>query len=41
MKLNFGLGDVSVTEFGVGRDTEHGQEFVAVPVDRTSTSAAT
>jgi len=33
MKLNFSLGEVSVTEFGVGRDTEHGQEFVAVPVD--------
>ena len=33
MKLNFGLGDVSLAEFGVGRDTEGGQEFVAIPVD--------
>jgi hypothetical protein len=33
MKLDFGLGNVSVTEFGVGRDTAAGQEFVAVPVD--------
>ncbi|MGH9237210.1 MAG: Kiwa anti-phage protein KwaB-like domain-containing protein [Vicinamibacterales bacterium] len=33
MKLNFGIGNVSITEFGIGRDTDAGQEFVAVPVD--------
>ena len=33
MKLEFGLDNVSVTEFGVGRDDGNGQTFVAVPVD--------
>ena len=33
MKLEFGLGNVSVTEFGIGRDDGNGQTFVAVPVD--------
>ena len=32
MKLEFGLDNVSVTEFGVGRDEGNGQTFVAVPV---------
>jgi hypothetical protein len=33
MKLEFDLGSVAVTEFGVGRDDGDGQAFVAVPVD--------
>lgn len=33
MKLEFDLANVSVTEFGVGRDHGNGQTFVAVPVD--------
>ncbi|MCE9594796.1 MAG: DUF4868 domain-containing protein [Planctomycetes bacterium] len=33
MKLDFDLGNVTVTEFGVGRDDGDGQTFVAVPVD--------
>ena len=33
MKLEFDLGNVKVTEFGVGRDDGNGQTFVAVPVD--------
>ncbi len=33
MKLEFDLGSVTVTEFGVGRDDGDGQVFVAVPVD--------
>lgn len=32
MKLEFDLADVTVTEFGVGRDDGDGQSFVAVPV---------
>jgi hypothetical protein len=31
--LEFDLGKVTVTEFGVGRDDGSGQKFVAVPVD--------
>jgi len=34
MKLEFDLGNVTVTEFGVGRDDGNGQSFVAVPVDK-------
>lgn len=33
MNLEFDLANVSVTEFGVGRDDGDGQTFVAVPVD--------
>jgi hypothetical protein len=33
MKLEFDLGNVTVTEFGVGRDDGDGQTFVALPVD--------
>ena len=33
MKLEFDLGNVTVTEFGVGRDDGNGQTFAAVPVD--------
>ncbi len=33
MKLEFDIGSVMVTEFGVGRDDGDGQVFVAVPVD--------
>ncbi len=33
MTLEFDLGSVTVTEFGVGRDDGDGQTFVAVPVD--------
>jgi hypothetical protein len=33
MTLDFDLGNVTVTEFGVGRDDGNGQTFVAVPVD--------
>jgi hypothetical protein len=33
MRLEFDLGNVTVTEFGVGRDYSDGQKFVAVPVD--------
>jgi hypothetical protein len=33
MKLDFDLGNVTVTEFGVGRDDGNGQTFVTVPVD--------
>lgn len=33
MKLDFDLKSVSVTEFGIGRDNEGEQSFVAVPVD--------
>lgn len=33
MKLDFDFGNVTVTEFGVGRDDDNGQTFVAVPVD--------
>jgi hypothetical protein len=33
MKLDFDLANVTVTEFGVGRDDGNRQTFVAVPVD--------
>lgn len=33
MKLDFDIGKVAVTEFGVGRDDGNGRTFVAVPVD--------
>jgi hypothetical protein len=33
MNMDFDLGNVTVTEFGVGRDDGNGQAFVAVPVD--------
>lgn len=33
MKLDFDLENVSVTEFGVGRDDGDGQTFVSLPVD--------
>src|SRR5581483_3472712 len=33
MKLEFDIGNVTITEFGVGRDYGNGQTFVAVPVD--------
>jgi len=33
MTLDFDLGNVTVTEFGVGIDDGNGQSFVAVPVD--------
>ena len=33
MKLDFDLANVTVTEFGVGKDDGNGQTFVAVPVD--------
>jgi len=33
MNLNFDIGNVTVTEFGVGRDDGDEQAFVAVPVD--------
>jgi hypothetical protein len=33
MNLDFDLGNVTVTEFGVGRDDGNGQTFVVVPVD--------
>ena len=33
MNLDFDLKNVTVTEFGVGRDDGNGQAFVAVPVD--------
>lgn len=33
MTLEFDLGSVTVTEFGVGRDHGNGQTFAAVPVD--------
>lgn len=33
MKLQFDLASVDVTEFGVGREVDNGQSFVAVPVD--------
>ncbi len=33
MKLDFDLGNVTITEFGVGRDDGNGQTFVTVPVD--------
>lgn len=33
MKLGFDIGNVAVTEFGVGRDDGNGRAFVAVPVD--------
>lgn len=33
MNLEFDIGNVTVTEFGVGRDDGNGQTFVAVPVD--------
>ena len=33
MKLEFDLGSVTVTEFGLGRDDGNGQTFVVVPVD--------
>ncbi len=33
MNLDFDLGNVTVTEFGVGFDGGDGQTFVAVPVD--------
>jgi len=33
MKLEFDLANVDVTEFGVGREDQNGQSFVAVPVD--------
>ncbi len=33
MKLEFDLSNISVTEFGVGRDEDKGQSFVAILVD--------
>jgi len=33
MRLDFALTNVTVTEFGVGREDGNGQTFVAVPVD--------
>ena len=33
MRLEFDIGKVTVTEFGVGRDDGKGRAFVAVPVD--------
>lgn len=39
MKLEFDLGSVTVTEFGVGRDNGDAQTFVAVPVDADVQSA--
>lgn len=33
LDLDFDLENVTVTEFGVGRDDDNGQTFVAVPVD--------
>jgi hypothetical protein len=33
MKLEFDIENVTVTEFGVGRDEDKGQTFVSVPVD--------
>ncbi len=33
MTLDFDLGNVTITEFGVGIDDGNGQSFVAVPVD--------
>jgi hypothetical protein len=33
MKINFDFAAVSVTEFGVGRDEDHGQTFVSMSVD--------
>jgi len=33
MNLEFDLGSVAVTEFGVGRDDANGRTFVAIPVD--------
>jgi len=33
MKLDFDIGKVTVTEFGVGRDDGNGQTFAAVPAD--------
>jgi hypothetical protein len=33
MNLEFDLGNVTVTEFGVGRDDGNGEAFVTVPVD--------
>jgi Kiwa protein KwaB-like len=39
MKLEFDLGNVTVTEFGVGRDDGNAQTFVALPVDADVQSA--
>lgn len=39
MKLEFDLAQVTVTEFGIGRDDGNGQSFAAVPVDRDVQSA--
>lgn len=39
MKVEFDLGKVTVTEFGVGRDDRNGQTFVTVPVDSDVQSA--
>ncbi len=39
MNLNFDIGNVMVTEFGVGRDDGNGQTFVAVPVDASVQAA--
>ena len=33
MKLDFDIENVTVTEFGVGRDDDDGQTFILVPVD--------
>lgn len=33
MKLEFDLANVEVTEFGIGREDDNGQDFVVVPVD--------
>ena len=33
MPLNFGIGNITVTEFGVGREAEEGWTFAVVPVD--------
>lgn len=41
MTLEFDLGNVTITEFGVGRDDGNGQTFVAVPVDAAVQGALT
>jgi len=41
MTLEFDLGNVTVTEFGVGRDDGDAQTFVAVPVDAAVQGALT
>jgi hypothetical protein len=34
LKLRFDFENVIVTEFGVGFDSDDGQDFVVVPVDK-------